>query len=84
MQSATALLEQGGELMLFGMGTVFVFLALLVVCTSLMSSLLQRYMPEAAPASRSAAKPAAATRASVDANTVAVISAALHQHRKRK
>ncbi|HCS26941.1 MAG TPA: oxaloacetate decarboxylase gamma chain, partial [Spongiibacteraceae bacterium] len=40
--SAT-LLEQGLELMYFGMGTVIVFLSLLVVVTSMMSSLARRF-----------------------------------------
>lgn len=84
MQAANALIEQGVELMLFGMGTVFVFLALLVACTTLMSSLLQKYFPEEALAVKPNVKKTAAASGSVDANTVAAISAALHQHRKSK
>ncbi len=37
---------QGLELMLAGMGTVFVFLTLLVAATTLMSSLVQRFAPD--------------------------------------
>jgi oxaloacetate decarboxylase gamma subunit len=37
------LLDQGVELMLYGMGTVFVFLAILVVATISMSALVQRF-----------------------------------------
>ena len=36
------LVQQGIELMLFGMGTVFIFLALLVVVTTVMSALVER------------------------------------------
>ncbi|MCR9277243.1 MAG: OadG family protein [Pseudomonadaceae bacterium] len=37
---------QGLELMLAGMGTVFVFLTLLVAATTLMSALVQRFTPD--------------------------------------
>ncbi len=39
------IINQGVELMLYGMGTVVLFLALLVVATGLMSHLLARYRP---------------------------------------
>lgn len=41
----TSLLMQGVELMLVGMGTVFVFLTVLVGATTLMSTLVMRYQP---------------------------------------
>lgn len=41
----TNLVVQGLELMLVGMATVFVFLVLLVVATTMMSSLVQRLQP---------------------------------------
>ena len=75
-----SLMQQGGELMLFGMGTVFIFLSLLVVLTGVMSSLLQRYVkPE--PVVTSPVAPAAKQD---DAQLIAVISAAIHQHRSKK
>ncbi|MEP1594634.1 MAG: OadG family transporter subunit, partial [Halieaceae bacterium] len=37
------IVAQGVELMLYGMGTVVVFLTLLVVVTTLMSAILERY-----------------------------------------
>jgi len=40
---------RGLELMLVGMGTVFVFLTLLVLATALMSHLVQRFAPAPAP-----------------------------------
>ena len=40
------IVSQGLELMLYGMGTVVVFLALLVVATTGMSRLIGRYFPE--------------------------------------
>lgn len=64
-----SLLAEGFELMLTGMGTVFVFLTVLVIALSLMSRLLGR---EPLP---STTEP--------DAETVAAITAAIEQHRHR-
>ena len=65
------LLEQGLTLMLVGMGTVFVFLTLLVVATTLMSALTARLSP--APVAESP----------VSDEEVAVISAAINRYRQR-
>jgi oxaloacetate decarboxylase gamma subunit len=76
-----SLINQGLELMLFGMGTVIVFLTLLVYATTAMSLLVQKFFPaeqERAPALVSSSTPA------VDATTLAVIAAAIHQHRSRR
>lgn len=83
-----SIVTQGVELMLFGMGTVLVFLTVLVLAIALMSWVLQRYFPvlETAPdANRSKGTAAAPTTAFAvgDATLVAVISAALHQHRSK-
>ena len=77
MQSS--LVQQGVELMLFGMGTVFVFLACLVLVTALMSALLQRFIPI------KEAQPVLAVNAPVqqDEQLIAVISAAVHKYRSR-
>lgn len=64
--------------MLYGMGTVFVFLTLLVLVTTLMSALVSRFVPPA---------PAASPRdagADVEPRIIAVITEALRQHRGRK
>ena len=79
---SASIVEQGVELMLFGMGTVIVFLGLLVLATTLMSRLVSRYFPEPEPAAapvRAASPPPAA-----EDELVAVISAAVHQHRNRR
>lgn len=76
-----SIIDQGLELMLYGMGTVVVFLALLVVATTAMSSFVQRYFPEPEPEVPAPRKPAAPAG---DAQLVAVISAAIHQHRNRR
>ena len=69
--------------MLFGMGTVCVFLCLLVMATAGMSALITRYFPEAPPPPVAAreTKPGQHGAAELDPGVVAVITAAIHQHR---
>ncbi|MFT6916926.1 MAG: oxaloacetate decarboxylase gamma subunit [Motiliproteus sp.] len=78
------LINEGLNLMMFGMGFVFVFLTLLVFVTGFMSHLVTRYLPEPAPVAaksrRQAAAPASGTD---DKQLVAVISAAIKKHRSR-
>lgn len=76
------IVAQGMELMLYGMGTVVVFLALLVVATAAMSRGVNRYFPEEIVEPVSAHAPGASARN--DAELVAVISAAVQQHRKQR
>lgn len=74
------IITEGLNLMLMGMGTVFVFLTLLVFVTSFMSSLIQKYFPETS----AEVLPTAATSLSSGKNNpalLAVISAAIHAHR---
>lgn len=40
------LIDQGFSLMLYGMGTVFIFLTILVFATWLMSTLVNKFAPE--------------------------------------
>ena len=75
------LINQGLELALIGMGTVFLFLILLIGATTLMSALLQRLVPESAPGDAGTA-PASAPGA--DDELVAVIGAAIRRHRLNK
>ena len=66
------LLEQGFELMLAGMGTVFVFLTCLVAATTVMSVLVRRFSPVEAPAYDT-----------VTDEEVAAITAAITRHRRK-
>jgi oxaloacetate decarboxylase gamma subunit len=81
-----SIVAQGAELMLYGMGTVVVFLALLVLATTFMSRLIAQYFPDpeppAVPARQSTQEPA--RPATLDSRIVAAISAAVAQHRKRE
>jgi oxaloacetate decarboxylase gamma subunit len=71
------LIDQGLELMLFGMGTVVVFLSLLVLVTSAMSALIERFAP-LPPVVETAA-----TATTEDPLLLAVITAAIKKHRSR-
>lgn len=72
------LVSQGLTLTVFGMGTVFVFLTILVFATSIMSTLVNKFAPEAAPAIAKAPQP---QTQSVDPQLVKVLSAAVKQYR---
>ena len=76
------LVNQGVELALFGMGTVFLFLSLLIFATKAMSMLVMRYEPATATSSVDAvAQSASAPDSEL---LVALISAAIRQHRTNK
>lgn len=69
----TSLLNQGLTLMIVGMGTVFVFLTVLVIAMSSMSAIALRFRVESTGAGDSASD-----------EEVAAISAAIAQHRKSR
>lgn len=75
------LLLEGVELMLFGLGSVFIFLVLLIVCIRLMSFLIGCF--DSGVAAQPASEPAGAA-AEIDADLLAAIQAAIHQHRARR
>ena len=77
------IMAQGIELMIYGMGTVVLFLALLVIATMAMSAFIARYFPEAEKTSAAGRLPKRALAVD-DPELVAVISAAIHQHRSGK
>jgi len=72
------LFQQGVDLMLYGMGTVFAFLILLVGAIYLMSTVITRFFPEPV-------QPAAVVRmapaAVVEPRLQSVIQAAIDKHR---
>jgi oxaloacetate decarboxylase gamma subunit len=79
------IVAQGVELMLYGMGTVVVFLALLVVATTFMSRFITHYFPEPESSADAALRKLhSKITPAEDPNLVAVISAAIHQHRSNK
>jgi oxaloacetate decarboxylase gamma subunit len=79
---SASLVSQGLELLVYGMGTVVVFLGLLVYATRLMSQVILRFFPEpvVVPRTEKAAS-AAQENPAVSPELLAVIAAAVHQHR---
>jgi len=79
------MLEQAALLSAYGMGTVFVFLTVLVLATQLMSWALVRWAP---PEQRVEDAPTAAPERSLkvtpDSRRRAAIAAAIHHHRTRR
>ncbi len=75
---------QGVELMLFGVGAVAIFLSLLVLVTSLTSRFMSRFFPEQLEPAAAAPAGPAAKLAPAQAELVAVITAAIHQHRNQR
>ena len=81
--TSTDLLMEGVDLMVLGLGSVFILLILLIGCISLMSRLVARFLPEV-PSAVAPRRTAPAPAMSVDSETLAVISAAVRQHRARR
>ena len=81
MQST--LIDQALELLVFGMGTVYVFLILLVIAINLMSRLIATLFPE--PAIPEEHPPFAEHNNNLpNQQTLAAIQAAIHQHRTKQ
>ena len=70
-------LNAGVELMLTGMGIVFLFLAMLIVAVNLMSAIVLRYFPATTPV------PTSPKSESGNQNVIAAITAAIHQYRSK-
>ncbi len=71
------LVSSGIELMLIGMGIVYAFLAMLIISIQAMSSLVLRFFPELPSGQRPG------SHHGDDLGTIAAISAAVHQYRKK-
>ena len=69
--------------MLFGMGTVFVFLTLLIGVTTLMSKIIINWFPEKAVEAPAPRKRPAAAGVAIAPATLKIIQAAIEQHRQR-
>ncbi len=82
------IVQQGLDLMIFGMGTVFVFLTILVLATAAMSHVITRYFSE--PHSTNENTPAASLPASpvngqvVEPRIINVIQEAVNKHRAQR
>lgn len=76
------LITQGLDLLLYGMGTVFTFLTLLVGITAAMSGLVNRLVVEDIEVATDGSSPSQA--GGVEPRIAKVIQAAIDQHRGRK
>jgi oxaloacetate decarboxylase gamma subunit len=74
----TEMMSSGVELMFAGMGIVFLFLTMLVVAINIMSSLVQRFFPDAP-----ALVGTATVSSGIDKSIIAAITAAVHQYRNK-
>ena len=77
------LIDQGLNLMIYGMGTVFVFLTILVFATSLMSKLVNKFAPADSELEATAATNInpSATGGQPRPQILAAIKQAISQHR---
>ena len=85
----TTLIDQGISLMLYGMGTVFVFLTILVFATTAMSRVVNRLNPEAEKNSDAAREPSATdstmpNKALPSPQVISAIEKAISAHRANK
>ena len=71
------MIGQGIELAILGMGTVFIFLALLILATHSMSALVLKYLQEEADVA------AGTVTQANSSELLAVITAAITQHKNR-
>lgn len=76
---STILLEQGMDMLIYGMGTVYVFLFALVMSMVLLSWFIEKFFPE--PVINVGQR--ASVTAPVDPLTTKIIQAAIDQHRAR-
>jgi len=76
-----SLISQGVDLMLYGMGTVFIFLTLLVLVTTVMSKVIGRLtlQPQVQPITESVD-----SSPTINSNHKLAIAEAIKQHRQRR
>jgi len=76
-------MTQGVELMLTGMGIVFLFLVMLIGAVKLMAYCVATFLPEVDVANASTSPSQAPTAQGVTPIVTAAITAAVHQHRAK-
>lgn len=80
----STLVSQGFDLLLFGMGTVFAFLTLLVGITTLMSVVVNKLVVDQPETTTSPQLGEANGQHSIEPRIIKVIQAALDQHRSKR
>lgn len=79
-----SLVSQGFGLLLYGMGTVFLFLTLLVAVVSCVSFLIIRFFPEPAEPLPNIPRKPVGNVSPIDPKTLQIIKAAIEQHRSKR
>ena len=79
----SSLIDRGLDLMLFGMGTVFVFLTILIFATSAMSAIVAKWFPDKVVEAPPPRTPSPALGSAVAPATLKVLQAAIDKHRNR-
>ncbi len=75
----TNLVLEGVKFMILGMGTVFVFLGVMIIVMNIMSKIVHKYFPEPTPSASPAARNGADKK-----KVVAAIFAAIMEDKKSK
>jgi len=78
-----SLIDQGLNLMLYGMGTVFVFLTILVFATKTMSALVSKFSPEQEQTLGAATPPQVTSSAPPSPQVLEAIKQAITSHKQR-
>lgn len=81
--SAVQLLEQGVDLMLYGLGTVFIFLALLVTAITLISFVIRKFWPDDAIAESVSEQRIHPLKNQSGDTLLKILQNAIDQHRNR-
>lgn len=79
-----SLVSEGLHLMMLGMGTVFLFLTLLVLVTWCMSALVMRFPGVEDPGERAASAGAGSHDSSDSRKRLAAVTAAVHFHHRSR
>ena len=73
----TNLILEGLKFMVLGMGTVFAFLIIMIVCMNIMSTIIHKFFPEP----QTSASPSAPVQQQDNKKVIAAITAAIAHHR---
>ena len=79
----SSIIDRGLDLMLFGMGTVFIFLTVLIFATTAMSAVITRWFPDKVVEAAAPRKRASSPSMVIAPATLSILQAAVDKHRNR-